>query len=86
MVPFICVIYLGYTDFLLSVTAVSAGLDVYKQEVGCKLQVPQLQGKADEIKKKQKKLILLKDAINLAWIAGERVPLFFVFLFVCFNA
>ena len=55
---------------LLVLTGVSAGTDIYKQEVGCKLAVPELQSKVDELDRKHKELISFKDAINLAWVPG----------------
>lgn len=55
---------------LLGLTGVSAGLDIYKQEVGCKLVTPELQPKVDELDRRQKELIEFKDAINLAWVPG----------------
>ena len=60
----------GVEVILLVLTGVSAGTDIYKQEVGCKLAVPELQSKVDELDRKHKELISFKDAINLAWVPG----------------
>ena len=54
----------GVEVILLVLTGVSAGIDIYKQEVGCELAVPELQSKVDELDRKH------KDAINLAWVPG----------------
>ena len=61
---------IGIEVILLVLTGVSAGTDIYKQEVGCKLAVPELQSKVDELDRKHKELISFKDAINLAWVPG----------------
>ena len=60
----------GVEVILLVLTGVSAGIDIYKQEVGCELAVPELQSKVDELDRKHKELINFKDAINLAWVPG----------------
>ena len=61
-------IIVGIEVILLVLTGVSAGIDIYNQEVGCKLAVPELQSKVDELDRKHKELISFKDAINLAWV------------------
>ena len=66
---------IGIEVILLVLTGVSAGTDIYKQEVGCKLAVPELQSKVDELDRKHKELISFKDAINLAWVPGYYVSL-----------
>ena len=60
----------GVEVILLVLTGVSAGIGIYKQEVGCELAVPELQSKVDELDRKHKELINFKDAINLAWVPG----------------
>ena len=60
----------GIEAILLVLTGVSAGINMYKQQVGCKLAVPELQSKVDELDRKHKELISFKDAINLAWVTG----------------
>ena len=66
---------IGIEVILLVLTGVSTGTDIYKQEVGCKLAVPELQSKVDELDRKHKELISFKDAINLAWVPGYYVSL-----------
>ena len=61
---------IGIEVMLLVLTGVSAGIDIYKQEVGFKLAVPVLQSMVNELDRKHKELISFKDAINLAWVPG----------------
>ena len=56
---------------LLAISGFSAGTDIYKQEVGCRLATPELQGKVNEADRKQKELVTLKNKINLAWGPGK---------------
>ena len=50
---------------LPGLAGVLVSLNIYKQEVGCKLVTPELQPKVDELDGRQKKLIEFKDAVNL---------------------
>ena len=56
---------------LLAISGFSAGTDIYKQEIGCRLATPGLQGKVNEADRKQKELVTLKNKINLAWGPGK---------------
>lgn len=64
-------ITLAVTVALLAISGFSAGTDIYKQEIGCRLATPGLQGKVNEADRKQKELVALKDKINLAWGPGK---------------
>ena len=67
---FLCV--LGFWNgVLLLTTGASAGLDIYKQELGCKKETPQLQKNVNKIDEKQAELVEMKDDINLRWIPGK---------------
>ena len=48
----------------------SAGLDVYKQEAGCKHITPNLQPMIDEAKNLHERIVTIKDQVNLAWVPG----------------
>ena len=48
----------------------SAGLDVYKQEAGCKHITPNLQPMIDEAKNLHECIVTIKDQVNLAWVPG----------------
>ena len=56
---------------MLLTTGVSAGLDIYKQEVGCDEITPDLQDNVDLIDAKQAELVEMKDNINLRWVPGK---------------
>ena len=64
-------IYSVLTGILTTFIGLSNGIDVYKQNVGCKWKVPQLQYKVNAVDRKQKELIYLKDTINMAWGSGQ---------------
>ena len=51
-------------------TAGSAIVDIYKQEVGCKHITPDLQPKIDEGKKLHEEILKMKHKINTAWGPG----------------
>ena len=63
-------LFSAFTVVLLGLSGVSAVLDIYKQEVGCDDATPKLQGKVDELDRRHKELIRLKDSVNLAWVPG----------------
>ena len=64
--------FLGFWNgVLLLTTGASAGLDIYKQELGCKKETPQLQKNVNKINRKQAELVEMKDDINLRWIPGK---------------
>ena len=66
----VCV--LGFWNgVLLLTTGVSAGLDIYKQEVGCDDITPQLGDNVKLISQKQRVLVEMKDHINLKWVPGN---------------
>ena len=67
LLHFGCVIYLLFTGIVLFLLGASALMDIYKQEVRCKWQLPQLQRMDDEKNSKQKLLIRLRETIHLAW-------------------
>ena len=56
---------------MLLTTGVSAGLDIYTQEVGCDEITPDLQDNVDLIDAKQAELVEMKDNINLRWVPGK---------------
>ena len=56
---------------MLLTTGASAGLDIYKQEVGCDDITPDLQDNVDLINEKQTELVEMKDNINLRWVPGK---------------
>ena len=58
---------------VLLTTGVSAGLDIYKQEVGCKDITPDLDDNVKLINQKQRELVEMKDRINLRWVPGKWV-------------
>ena len=65
-------VFLGFWNgVLLLTTGASAGLDIYKQELGCKKETPQLQKNVNKIDRKQAELVEMKDDINLRWIPGK---------------
>ena len=77
-----------WNGVLLLTTGVSAGLDIYKQEVGCDDITPDLQDNVDLINEKQTELVEMKDNINLRWVPGKnrsvksvRIPSFLVRIF-----
>ena len=64
--------FLGFWNgVLLLATGASAGLDIYKLELGCKKETPQLQKNVNKINRKQAELVEMKDDINLRWIPGK---------------
>ena len=63
-------LFSAFTVALLVLSGVSAVLDIYKQEVGCDDATPELQGKVDELDRRHKELIRLKNSVNLAWVPG----------------
>ena len=75
---------------MLLTSGVSAGLDIYKQEVGCDDLTPDLQGNVDLIDAKQAELVEMKDNINLRWVPGKNHSIksvrIWIFSSVCFPA
>ena len=57
---------------MLITTGVSGGLDIYKQELGCKEITPDLDDNVALINEKQKELVEMKDYINIRWIKGKK--------------
>ena len=62
--------FAGLGLFLVVFGAGSAGLDIYKQEAGCKHITPDLQPKIDLAKDTHEHVITIKDQVNLAWVPG----------------
>ena len=67
-------VFLGFWNgVLLLATGASAGLDIYKRELGCKKETPQLQKSVNKINEKQAELVEMKDDINLRWVPGKHL-------------
>ena len=65
-------VILGFWNgVLLLATGASAVLVIYKQELGCKDETPQLQKNVNKINRKQAELVEMKDDINLRWIPAK---------------
>ena len=62
-----------WNGVLLLATGASAGLDIYKRELGCKEETPQLQKNINKINTKQAELVEMKDDINLRWVPGKHL-------------
>ena len=62
--------FTGLAAFLVVFGAGSAGVDIYKQEAGCKHITPDLQPTIDEAKNLHEHVITIKDHVNLAWVPG----------------
>ena len=56
---------------MLLISAVSAGLDIYKQVRGCDDITPSLNSKIEQAKNLQQELLDLRDKVNLAWVPGK---------------
>ena len=55
---------------LLVIQGMSVSLDIYRTAVGCDGYTPQLKHNIQEANDLQKKLLILKDQVNLAWVPG----------------
>ena len=62
-----------FNGLLLLTTGISGGLDIYKQELGCKEITPNLDDNVALINVKQKELVEMKDDINIRWVAGKNL-------------
>ena len=65
-----------FNGVLLLVTGASAGLDIYKQELGCEHITPGLDDNVALINVKQKELVEMKDNINIRWVTGKHRSIF----------